>query len=366
MITLDIGGKLEALSAEFDRTSKFGLDVRLKTYSMILAMVRDGLPLDAALSELYERSKERKRPITPILRRWLQQIKSGATFSDAIRADVPTNELVLISSGERSNDLVTGIEQAIMICQSRRRMAIAVISNLTMPLILVLLFIGIIVNFSLYMAPQLAMVVPPTHWPGNGKLLYEFSVVVAGWWKPLLGLGVALGVLVIASLPRWTGVLRNRFDSYPPWSIYQNYVSATFMIALSALMKSGVPLEGALKYIKDHASGWVRSHVSIMQSRIRAGENYGTAMNSGLLDVETTDEVIIYSSVSDFHKAIMAVGSRCVERGIERIGVQAAVLRNIALILVAISVGWIYYTIFSMNTSIAKMGQQSFVAAQKR
>lgn len=342
------------------------LDRRIQIYGMLLAMVGDGLPLDAALRELHERSTERKRPIAPIIRRWVANISAGMTFAESIKKEVPSNELVLISSGERANDLVTGLQQAIVICRAQRDMKSALWSNMTMPAVLLIMFFAIVINFSLYMAPELAKVAPPSVWPGSGKQLYDISVVVAAWWKLIVIVSIMTSVAITVSLSRWTGSLRSRFDRMPPWSIYQNYTSAGFMISLSSLLRSGVPLEGALRYIKAHANRWVSDHISVMQSRIRSGEDYGRALNTGLLDDSTTDEVIIYSRVAEFDKAIMSVGGRAIDRGIEKIKIQSAVARNLTLILVAIAVGWIYYTVFSMNSVVAKMAKPGASATQQR
>ncbi len=338
---------------------RVGSGLRLSIYEMLLSMVSDGLPLDACLRRLHERKASRKRPEALILARWANEMANGKRFSEAIVGDVPAQELVLIAAGERANDLAAGLEQAVVVTKARQKMTAAVIAGIAYPAMLLAMLAFMLIGYSLKLAPEMAKMLPPAEWGGAGSALYRLSEFVAtGWHWSLAGMAVlAIGVMV--SLGRWTGRGRGWLDRLPPWSIYRTYSGATFLIALSALLRSGVALADAMKYLRANASPWVSGHLALMQSRVRAGNDYGEAMNTGLLDDETSDQVMIYAQVSNFDQAILSIGARSIERGIKRIDSQFGVVRNICLVLIGVSIAWIYSTNLDVQQKIASRAGQA-------
>lgn len=327
---------------------------RLALYTMLMHMVNDGIALDAALRRLHERLVSRKRSGAGVIKTWLDAMSEGGTFSSAIKGFVPDGELILIASGERANAIGIGFEEAIFVCEARKRNRTVMVSNLTMPVVLLVVFFAILVQFSIGVAPELAKVLPPDRWTKSGQTLYAISEVVSKWWGVGLLCITIFSVASWVSLSRWTGELRDFANKIPPWSMYRTFSSAEFMISISSLMNSGVSLPESLKIIRVNASPWMAEHISLMQSRLRAGLGYDESLDTGLLEDDVADEVVIYSKTSSFDVAIKSVGRRAIDASSAKVISQAAFLRTFAIALVGLSVGWIYMTVFGLNGEIGK------------
>lgn len=357
-------GQFGSILKDLNGRFAFGSKLRLHTYANLYRMQNNGLPIDASLERLLERKTARNRPERIVIKAWHDGMKQGRTFAESIRDFVPATELVLISAGERSGNLGLGIEQAHRVTTAAQQMRKVLVARLTMPAILFVMLGALIVGFSTKMAPEFAKTLPPSEWSASGQALYAFSSFVKSFWLHCAGGVIAIVGTVAYSLPRWTGPIRGKFDRIPPWSIYRSYISATFMIALSALMTAGVPLSDAIKYIRANASDWTKSHLAVMVNRIRAGDDYGEAMDTGLLDEETSDNVMIYSKIADFNKAILDVGNQVIDDAIERITIQAAVANTVSTLFIGLMLAWII-TVMQDVTQRASQQSSNPIAAHR-
>lgn len=351
----DINDRIEKATSRLS----FGADKRLNTYEQLASMTRDNIPIDACVNRIYERKLARSRGDRHIFKRWANALSSGKSFSQAIADDVPDAELVLIGAGERSRDLANGLEQAVYVARASQAMRSAVIKELAMPVVMIAALTALVIGFSLKMAPEFAKMLPPAKWSSSGQVLYAISKVVSQFWMVgLIGLFV-IGGAIGYSVPRWTGTLRAKFDRIPPYSIYRTISSSTFMVALASLLRSEVPLPEALKFIRANSSPWARSHLAVMSARIRAGREYGEVLETGMLDDETSDNVVIYSKSQDFDVAIMNLGTRAIDASVKRLKAQAAVANIVVMMVIGLSIGWIVSEVFDISQRATKVSAQS-------
>ena len=331
---------LQAIGHVIDRFLHFGLSDRLRVYRLIASMLSDGKPLDASLNRLHKQWAKRKHPLARMLHRWLHGpdgsrnagLLSGNRFSDVIRSDVPSQELFLISAGERSLELVTGLQKAVMVTQGKAAIKKAMIP-LVYPSLVLAMVIFMSVLFSIKLIPIMVKTLPAENWMGLARLLYLYANFVRNFW--LVG-GIAIvliAMLSVWSLPRLTSPIRKYLNHIPPWSIYQTYETAAFMISLSSLLSTGIPLTNALASIREHAPRWTSTHITEMLYRIQAGKPYGEAIDTGFLDVNTADLVYIYAEGTEFDKGIMQIGERSIDEALESIKAKAAVANPIILAL---------------------------------
>lgn len=352
---MDIEKKIEII---LDKLA-FDTEARVTTYDMIASMLEDGLALDQCLRDIYEDMAVRKHPLRSIFKRWIIGLNQGRSFSDVIGSMVPPQELVLISAGERSQKLAEGLKRAIDVTLAGIEMRSAITGALANPIFLLLALMGMIVGFSIEVAPTLAKVLPPAEWRGSAKYLYHLSEFMRNWWAWVLAGLFGTGFAIYFSLDVWVGEMRNRFDKAPPWTIYRTYVSSTFMMALASLLKSGISIDEALKYIKKSSAPWLKSHISIMQKKLNMGSKYGTALDTGMLSEDVAGQIKIYEKIARFDKAILSIGERSIKKGIKRIQKQASVAKVIIIALVGFTLAWIYATTFELNMSVAKKASQT-------
>ena len=223
-----------------------------------------------------------------------------------------------------------------------------------MPAFLLMLLGFMLARFQTDMAPIFKSLLPVTSWSSSGQTLDALSsFIVNYWWMVLIGFAV-FGIASGISLGRWRGRGRKIADKFPPWSIYRTAQASSFMIGLSSLMRAGVAGFDALRSMHKTASPWMKSHLEKMMGTMRlGGPHSGKALNTGLLDKETAGDVEDYSQLGQFEDAIYLLGSRTMKESVDKINARMAVLRTILLILVAVSIGWIYSTIYGLQTTIA-------------
>lgn len=333
---------------------QFGLAARISFYRRVSAFVGDGVPLYDALSAIHARYQKNRDSRAVMTARWLENIRAGAPFAKALEGWVPAQELMLIDAGERAGDLPGGLEQAIVVSEASAKMRSALIGGISYPGVLFAILTGMVAGFSFKMVPILVQVTPPEAWPGSAKLLYSLSqVVVHQGWMILLALGGAIG-LQLYLLPRFTGPLRQHFDRIPPWSLYRDTQGAAFLIALAAMMRAGIPLADAIRRMRDLANPWTDSHLQVMLARLRAGVPNGEALNTGITDPETAGDIVDYGRLSSFERAMSAIGGQVVDRGIKRISAGAGAMRTVMIILVGITLGWIYWAFYTLTSGVSQ------------
>jgi len=131
-------------------------------------------------------------------------------------------------------------------------------------------------------------------------------------------------------------------------------------------MQSGTPLNESLKKIKKTSSPWLADYVNDMEKNLKkGGKNFGSHLDVGLLDEETAGDVIDYSELGKFEQAVYTIGEKNLEQSVEKIEVRMAMLKNLMLVLVGLTVGMIYYTSIELNGSVAESASSSTSSMMK-
>lgn len=343
----------EMLPAGVRNFMMFGVSQRLSLYKMLSALIRGSVPIDVCLRHLYERKAKMKRPDAYILKKWLSRMDRGDPFHEAIKDEVPAQERVLIAAGSMADSLADGIDQAIKATQGSQKIKGALKGGLSQPIALMIAVMGILIGFSKYMAPDFAKMLPEDQWTGGSGMLLKVAQRIEIIWPYLIIAIITIVVVFVRSLPKWIGKTRSKLDNYFPYSIYRSYTSASFLIALSSLLKSGTPLDGALKRIKLQSAPWLSWHISIMLRNMDRGLDPGTAMDTGLIDPVTTDQLYIYAKSADFSQSLKDIGEQAIEQGIETITAQAQVGKIISLICVGVIVSWIQVSLLDLQSKMS-------------
>ena len=328
---------MEAWLARFQ--FKMGAVKRATFYEKMSSLISDGKPLDAALRQMLARYAEKKRPMTPILRAWVSSLDEGKTFADATRGYIGDTESIIIAAGEKSGDLSVAFDQAALVARASSDINKAVRTELTTPVIQVIVLVCLLVGFSTTMAPGLMQSVPESALDGSQRTLFGLAAVVAKTWYFVVPAMILAMWASVWSLSRYTGALRKFLDKVPPWSVYRIYSGSTFMISLAALIKAGVPIEAAIRFIRGQATPWMREYLSEMVGRLRSGVDQGAAMDVGLLGDALADTVAIYSKTTNFDAAMNTVGREAIKTGIEDIKAKAGFAKIVATVLIGVFVG---------------------------
>lgn len=258
----------------------------------------------------------------------------------------------MIGSGEEGNGIELGLGEAIRFATSAAKIKSTIIKGATYPFVLFCVIIGFICLFSVRLAPTYLQILPLERWPESAASLYQLSDMLMTYWYVFLGVFAFLGILISKTMGTWTGRAREIFDKVPPWSVYKVYQACAFLISLSSMMQSGVPLNDALLKLKKSSSKWLTLYLDrMLKNLVKGGRNAGEHLNVGLLDEETADDVIDYSELGSFEKAIYSIGEQSLLESVEAIESRMAVLKNIMLVLVGVCVMWIYSSSIFLSTA---------------
>lgn len=333
---------------------RFGLDKRIGLYEKIAAFLEAGIDLTATLKQIRDRYAIRKDFRAVIITLWLAKMDAGLKFADAIAEWVPPGELMLIEAGERGGGLITGLQEAVVLSNASAKNKSAIIKGVSMPAVLFCMIIGMLIMFEIQMVPTFAALLPIEKWPATPLLLHNISSFLKSNILLIAIFFGGFGALVGKTMGSWTRDPRRIFDKIPPWSIYRGYQSSSFLIALSSLMRAGVPAFDSLLAMDKNASPWMRAHLKkMMDTMSRGGGNMGQALDTGLLDDETAGDVQDYSKLGSFSSAINILGARSLDSGVKMIESRMGVVNKAMLFFVAGAIMWIYGASFELQSTIA-------------
>lgn len=338
---------------------------RAEFYEMMGSLIKDGKPLDSALRELQTRYTQKKRPLAALLTVWASAMSEGKTFAVAMQGYASETEVVIIAASEKSGDLAGGFAQAALVARSSAAIRATLVAEMTTPAIQLVILVAMLIGFSTTVAPQLTQSVPMSAMDDSQKALFGLSSVISTTWYFIVPAIGVLGYLALWSMPRYTGSLRPYLDRIPPWSVYRIYSSATFMISLSALIKAGVPIETAIRFIKQQSSPWLKEHLSIMVGRLRGGMEQGAAMDTGLLSDRLSDMVAIYSRTADFDSAVSSIGKISMEDGLANIKAKAGMAKTMSTIAIGAMVAWIFLAMMGISDAAQRANNQTQQSASR-
>lgn len=333
---------------------RFGLKTRISLYERIADFLDAQIDVVSTLKSLQVRYAKAGDYRAHILGEWISNMEHGIVFSDALKDWVPPAEHMLISAGERGIGLKSGLTEAKVLSTASAQTKGAILGGIVFPIALFGMIIGLMFMFQTQQVPAFKGMLPIDQWPSSAKWLYNVSYFFYHYlWLVLGGMG-GIGFLIGSTMGKWTRPPREIFDKFPPWSIYKSYQASSFLIGMASLMQAGIASYDALIMMRRNASPWMRMHLERMMSSMKVGgSNPGKALDTGLLDKEIAGDVQDYSRLGSFQDAIYRMGSRSLQDGVKSIEQKMVIIRNLMLVVVAVSIGWMYLTSYNLQTTIA-------------
>jgi type II secretory pathway component PulF len=349
--------KLDLWWAKF--SFRFDTQKRLAVMNKIASLLRNNFTLMDALHriEMME-SKNGKKPdeaFAIAMREIQKNMERGMSFSEATRDWVPGEETLLLMSGNMSS-LVTSLENITRVVDGTSRIKRAMVSALAYPLFLLILTIGIIVMVGLYLVPPLQEAAGNgIVWTGTAKSLIWASDF-ANEYIYSFSIGfVLLILLIIFSLPWWTGKLRAKFDSYPPWNIYKLQLSVSWMMSLAAMVSADVSVPDAMRLLADNSNHYLSSILEETLHYISNGENLGVALASTGRNFPNEDiigDLAIYADMNDFDKAVDKIAREYMEESVRKMESLSGIMNGVGMGLVSAVMGWVVLGTFAMQEQI--------------
>lgn len=343
---------------------QFGSNTRLRLYRKIAKMLANGLPLLKILEELQTRAseggKKPNEPLAIVLDDCRRMVQNGRMLSEALVWWVPGTEQMIIMAGEQAGRLEGTLVAVVDVVQSGKKIKAVILGGVAYPIAIFFLIITYIYIFGTSVIPQFARMVDPATWHGAARSLYMMSQLVQhGMLYLVIALVVAMSA-VVASMPRWRGNVRVFLDRFAPYSIYRLMVGSSFLMAFSALQFAGVTVERSLARLADAAQPWLRERLDGALLGVKSGLNCGEALRRagyGFPSDEVVDDLCVYAGYKGFGEALKIMADEWMEEGVEIITRQMKVLNGVAIVLLAVAIGWLVTGFFGIQQEIAAMAR---------
>ncbi len=332
--------------------------VRLKLYRKIASLMRNRFSLMDALDMLHDSaSKGGKNPGEPLaiaIASWGRSLNNGKTFSDALKGWAPDRERLMLSVGDAS-DLENALLNLIKVTEGTTKMIRPIIGAITYPTFLLMMAVLIIYAIGVYMVPPMIDAAPNVKWSGLAKDLVDLSDWIKHNWIFAFSSVPSVMLVIYLTIGIWTGPTRAIVDNMPPWSLYKVFVGISWLLALAALIKAGVPVSTAMSSLKKDATKYLIERIDKALVFINNGDNLGTALDKTKLnfpDAEVVADLKIYSELDNFEEALNNLANEWLEESVIMIEQKASVLNMVALLAVGGVIAWAVMGTFEMQDQI--------------
>ena len=165
----------------------------------------------------------------------------------------------------------------------------------------------------------------------------------------------AVMILVYVTIGVWTGRARAFFDHLPPWSLYKVFSGISWLLALSALVKSGTPVSTSLRALRRDSNRYLKERIDKTLVFVNNGDNLGQALYKTGLDYpdpEIINDLKIYSELDNFEDALENLATEWLDESVYMIENKASILNMVAILTVAAIIAWAVMGTFEMQDQI--------------
>lgn len=325
----------------------------------------DKIPLFTTMRKYESRARQRKQITASLFLHILKRMQSGS-LSEALRGVAADSELIMLDAVQASGDaalssglkFLSGTVEKIDHLKTVARKAVAY------PVVMLLIFYGMLYGFSVKVVPILSAILPPEKWPWLGKILYTISITVEKYGIHILVFFILAVAVFIYSLPRWTGRLRRQLDPYPPWVLYRDFSGAMLIVSLSTLMRSGVSLRSSLERALRYSPPWLAWHVREILLRLSRPNTstFGDAFQTGVVSQFLEDRIQDAAERRNPVEAFVKIGVGSIDRLAASIEASAAKLNAMLLVfcglILGIMMGGFFSTAMELQSGIAQQNTQ--------
>lgn len=316
---------------------------RHEFYSYLAEAMEDRGVLVDILEKTQRRFAERNDVEAALFAFWLDRMEDHS-FPDALRGTVPGMDVMILSAAQGAGNFTEGLKFLAMTVEASRKMKSAVLGAIAIPTLLCVLLLAYILLVAFWVEPMCASVLDPAKWPMLGRVLYYMAKIVTDYGMFLGTFVTGFVALVVCSMSRWAGKYRRIAEKiFPLYAIYRDYTGSIFLVALAALMQSGVGLAESLSELQKEAPQWLQWHIDEIMHRLdKESDQPAKAFNTGVFSQGVTDRVEDFGERSNFEEALSKVGLSSIDKIVQMVTVSARVMNVSLLITVAVFLAVIY------------------------
>ena len=351
--------KVGAIEIQYAKLiTKMSNKTRLKMYRKIASLMSNRFSLMDALDLLYDGAsnggKNPSEPIAIAIAAWSKSLQNGLTFAEALKGWAPARERLMLSTGDVSN-LESALLNLIKVTEGTTKMIRPIVGAIAYPSFLMFMAVLILYGIGAYMVPPMQDAAPNVRWRGSAKTLVDVSDWIRTYWQVAFASLPVTMLVIYATIGIWTGFIRSFFDSLPPWSLYKVFTGISWLLAMSALVKSGTPVSTSMRALRRDASKYLKERIDKTLIFVNNGDNLGQALaKTGLEfpDPEIINDLKIYSELDNFEEALEKLANEWLEESVYLIENKAAILNMVAILTVAGIIAWAVMGVFDMQDQI--------------
>jgi general secretion pathway protein F len=245
-----------------------------------------GLPLDRALSILQELADGAR--VKAIVSDLLHSVRGGASFSEALAKHHPRPfsrlYINMVRAGEKGGVLEVSLRRLAEFLEARAAFNEAVMSALAYPLVITTVGAGAIVFLMTFVIPRFATIFQDLGQtiPLPTQILLSISAALQTYWW----LGALIALIGILAWRVWTGNPEGRRGADHMLlrlpiigPLTMKVETARFARTLGTMLRSGVPVLGAMAVVGDMMSNQA---VGLAVSRLAEGVKRGGTIAAGM------------------------------------------------------------------------------------
>lgn len=336
----------------------FSNEARLKIFRKLASLMSNRFSLMNAIDMLYDSmsdgGKNTAEPMAIALAAWGRALQNGQTFADALKGWAPNRERLMLSVGDVS-DLENALFNLIKVTEGTTKMVRPIIGAIAYPSFLLMLAVFIVYAIGVYMVPPMLEAAPGVRWKGSAKDLADISEWITDNWLIAFAAFPTIMIVIYTTIGVWTGRIRAIFDNIPPWSLYKVFSGITWLLALSALVKGGVPVSTALRALYKDSNKYLQERIEKTSHFVNNGDNLGQALSKTKLnfpDKEIIADLRVYSELDNFEEALEKLANDWLEESVYLIEQKASILNMVALLSVSGVIAWTVLGVFEMQDQI--------------
>ena len=253
---------------------------------MLATLFEAGLPLDRALSIMEELAPSAR--IKTIVTDLLRSVRGGSSLSEALAKHHPRPfsrlYINMVRAGEKGGVLEVSLRRLAEFLESRAAFNEAVVSALAYPLVITSVGAAAIVFLMTFVIPRFAIIFNDLGQaiPLPTQILMSVSAAVQGYWW----VGATLIMAGVLAWRIWTGTPQGRagWDQFLlrlpiVGALALKVETARFARTLGTMLKSGVPVLGAMAVVGDMMSNQaVGSAVGRLADGVKRGGTIAAGM----------------------------------------------------------------------------------------
>ena len=351
--------KVGAIEIQYAKLiTKMSNKTRLKMYRKIASLMSNRFSLMDALDLLYDGASNGGRspsePIAIAIAAWSKSLQNGLTFAEALKGWAPARERLMLSTGDVSN-LESALLNLIKVTEGTTKMVRPIVGAIAYPSFLMFMSVLILYGIGAYMVPPMQDAAPNVRWRGSARTLVDVSDWIRTYWQVAFASLPATMLIIYATIGIWTGFIRAFFDSLPPWSLYKVFTGISWLLAMSALIKSGTPVSTSLQALRRDANPYLRERIDKTLIFVNNGDNLGQALEKTGLefpDREIIADLKVYSELDNFEEALDRLANDWLDESAEAVEQKASILNMFAMFAISGIIAWAVFGVFEMQDQI--------------